>query len=112
MGSAYRNADVVWNTSLHEGGSNAALEALAHGCALAMRDVPGNRELLSTPGGAPGLLFSEYDMDAVLAFHVGIASESDALRKIRWQRALDWLRAHHDPDDEGDDLEAAYARVL
>ena len=110
MGGAYRQADVLWNTSEHEGGSNAVLEALAHGCAVALRDVPGNRELLAIPK-APGALFADDDVEGWLSYHEALAAEDDAARRARWQHARAWLRAHHDPEGEGDDLEAAYGKV-
>lgn len=44
MGSLYRSADVVLNTSRHEGLSNAVMEAMRIGRPLLLADNPGNRE--------------------------------------------------------------------
>ncbi len=55
----YRAADVVINTSLTEGLSNALLEALAVGRPVLARDIPGNRSLLEP--GAVGRLFDQPD---------------------------------------------------
>lgn len=47
MGSLYRAADVVLNSSLFEGGmSNSVLEALAYGKAVLASDVEGNRSVI------------------------------------------------------------------
>ena len=116
MSRAYREADVVWNTSLHEGGSNAALEALSYGCAVALRDVSGNRELASTTD-SPIHLFSiddvgdgahEEALGALLAFHRAVEREGDVDRRVRWTSARAWLAREHDPETEADELEAAY----
>jgi glycosyltransferase involved in cell wall biosynthesis len=99
MREAYLAADVVWNTSLHEGGSNALLEAVAHGCAIFARDVPGNRELLEEEGAA-GTLFDPADTDAADAFHRALLAESVPSQRARVERGLAWLRRLHDPATE------------
>ncbi len=103
MREAYLGADVVWNTSLHEGGSNALLEAVAHGCAIFARDVPGNRELLEEEG-ASGALFDPADTDAAEAFHRALLAESAAERLARVERGHAWLRRLHDPAKEAETL--------
>jgi glycosyltransferase involved in cell wall biosynthesis len=110
MDAAYLAADAVWNTSLHEGGSNALLEAVAHGCAILARDVPGNRELLGEEG-APGALFDPADFGAVEAFHRALAAETAAARRARIGRGLAWLRRLHDPVDEARALVAAWSKA-
>lgn len=110
MRDAYLAADVVWNTSLHEGGSNALLEAVAHGCAVFARDVPGNRELL-TEEGAPGTLFDPLDTDAAEAFHRALLAESGAERMGRVELGLAWLRRLHDPEAEARALVGAWSKV-
>jgi glycosyltransferase involved in cell wall biosynthesis len=99
MPGEYLGADVVWNTSLHEGGSNALLEAAAHGCAIFARDVPGNRELLSEEG-AVGALFDPRDTDAAEAFHRALLAETESLTRARVDRGHRWLRRLHDPPSE------------
>jgi glycosyltransferase involved in cell wall biosynthesis len=99
MREAYLAADVVWNTSLHEGGSNALLEAVAYGCAIFARDVPGNRDLLEEEG-APGALFDPADVDAAESFHRALAAETAEARRARVASGHEWLRRQHDPGAE------------
>jgi glycosyltransferase involved in cell wall biosynthesis len=108
MREAYLSADVVWNTSLHEGGSNALLEAVAHGCAIFARDVPGNRELMEEEG-APGALFDAADTDAALAFHRALLAEGPEARRARVERGHAWLRRLHDPAAEAGALVRAWS---
>lgn len=56
MGAALAGADVVLNTSSHEGMSNALLEALLAGRPVLASDIPGNRA--SVRDGETGLLFA------------------------------------------------------
>lgn len=110
MAKAYRNADVVWNTSYHEGGSNAILEAVAHGCAVFARDITGNHELLKEPG-APEGLFDPRDIDGAVAYHRRILEETTQRRAERVARGHAWLRAHHDPHEEARRLVAVWRSV-
>ena len=55
MGAALAGADVVLNTSSHEGMSNALLEAMLAGRAVLASDIPGNRAAIRD--GMTGLLF-------------------------------------------------------
>lgn len=58
MGELYRAADVVLNTSLFEGGmANSVLEALAHGKALLVTDIEGNRSLVKE--SVTGMLYRD-----------------------------------------------------
>ncbi|MCK6459748.1 MAG: glycosyltransferase family 4 protein [Planctomycetes bacterium] len=108
MREAYLDADVVWNTSLHEGGSNALLEAVAHGCAIFARDVPGNSELLREEG-APGALFDPADTDAAEAFHRALHAETEKARRARVAAGHAWLRRLHDPRAEAAALERIFS---
>ncbi|HEX5137608.1 MAG TPA: glycosyltransferase [Planctomycetota bacterium] len=110
MPDAYLAADVVWNTSLHEGGSNALLEAVAYGCAIFARDVPGNRELLGEEG-APGALFDPADTDSAEAFHRALLEEDEAARGRRVAAGRAWLRRLHDPTAESHALENLWSTV-
>lgn len=57
MAALLRDADVVLNCSLSEGGmANSVLEALACGRAVLASDIPGNRSVIED--GVTGLLFS------------------------------------------------------
>jgi len=110
MGDAYFAADVVWNTSLHEGGSNALLEGVAHGCAIFARDIPGNRELLGEEG-AVGTLFHADDTDAAEAFHRALLAESPSARRERVEKGLAWIRRLHDPAAEARALTTVWSQV-
>jgi glycosyltransferase involved in cell wall biosynthesis len=110
MGEAYAAADVVWNTSVYEGGANALLEAVAHGCAVFARDIPGNRELLGE-SGALGTLFDPEDAAGIEAFHRGLLAEDAERRRARVAHGRDYLREHHDPREEARRLEEVWRRV-
>ena len=43
LGPIYRGAKIFINASLHEGHSNAILEAISHGCPTLLSDIPENR---------------------------------------------------------------------
>ena len=114
MSALYRRHDVVWNTSRFEGGANALLEALNHGCALLARHVPGNREML---GGAEAFssLFrtgSDQGRGEVVRFHRDLLAEDSRNRALRRRRARAWLRAHHRPELEAEALRGAWSRAL
>lgn len=110
MAEAYAAADVVWNTSLFEGGANALLEAAAHGCAVFARDIPGNREMVGATG-ALGTLFDPDDRAGAEAFHRALLEEGEADRRARIERARAHLREHHDPAVEARKLEDVWRRV-
>jgi glycosyltransferase involved in cell wall biosynthesis len=110
MPVVYRRADVVWNTSLHEGGSNALLEAIAEGCAVYARDIPGNHELLHEEG-APGVLFDAVDVDGAERFHRALLTETEATRAARIAAGHAWLKRHHDPVVEARALEQVWRSV-
>ncbi|MGC6488834.1 MAG: glycosyltransferase family 4 protein [Planctomycetota bacterium] len=59
MGAAYLDADVVLNTSAHEGAASAILEAGVLGRPVVASDIPGNRALIRHK--ETGLLFSDED---------------------------------------------------
>lgn len=69
MGAAYQDADVVLNTSLHEGTSTTILEAGFLGRPVIAADVPGNRDLIRHK--ETGLLFESEETMAkqVLALY-------------------------------------------
>jgi glycosyltransferase involved in cell wall biosynthesis len=51
MAPLYRSAKVYINASLHEGSSNAVLEAIAAGCPILLSDIPENRDF-GLPAGS------------------------------------------------------------
>ena len=111
MGKAYESCDVVWNTSLQEGGANALIEALAHGAAVFARDVIGNRDLLRLPG-APGHLFDGEDLDAAVAFHRSLVDESVDSRQLRAERGRSFVEDQCSPAAERRGLLAAWDRAM
>ncbi len=99
MAAACRASDVVLNTSLSEGLSNALIEALAAGSAVLAAGVPGNRDLLGD--GAAGLLYRDLgDLRAKtrrLLDHpaerasLGAAGREFALRRFSTDREVEAL---------------------
>lgn len=112
MMAAYRRADVIWNTSRHEGGSNAILEAWAAGRPVFARDVAGNRELVERAPGEIALLAGMDDLGAIEAFHRGLAGETAADRIARMDRAVHWVGRMHAPESEERALLAAWAAAV
>lgn len=110
MDAAYRSSDVVWNTSLHEGGANAVLEGVARGNALFLRDVPGNREWFESPL-VPGALYRG-EIEQATRFHLDLAAESVQQRAERRLAGFRWLRERHRPSIERDALLDAWGSVL
>ncbi len=99
MGSAYARADVVLNTSLSEGISNALVEAMTAGRPILAADVPGNRDLLET--GVTGILYhGEEDFraqarrlqeDAGLREALGEGARAHARETFSTEREVDAL---------------------
>jgi hypothetical protein len=110
MADAYAAADVVWNTSRHEGGANALLEGVAAGNAMFARDVLGNREFFQF-GDTPGRLFRG-DLDDAAAFHAVIAAETRSERSRRRLQGWQWLRRWCAPASEERALLAAWTQAL
>lgn len=61
MAPLYRGSTVYINASLHEGSSNAVLEAISAGCAILLSDIPENRDF----GLAPKHYFDPNDPAAI-----------------------------------------------
>ncbi|HMS18816.1 MAG TPA: glycosyltransferase, partial [Planctomycetota bacterium] len=78
MELVYRSHDVLWNTSLHEGGANAILEAVSFGLPVFLRSVLGNRDYF-LPHSPPGLLF-DGDLTSALHFHSSLLTLTAAER--------------------------------
>ena len=61
MGPLYRRSRLYINASLHEGSSNAVLEAVAAGCSILLSDIPENRDF-----GLPAhCYFDPYDPQSI-----------------------------------------------
>ncbi len=112
MTRIYNEAHVVWNTSRHEGGANALLEALAHGCRVYARDVPGNHDLLANQW--PDALFdptAEDWIDQAAERHARLQSTMPVRLRAVAERQRAWVREHHDISHEMAGLRAAYESV-
>ncbi|NUN48062.1 MAG: glycosyltransferase family 4 protein [Candidatus Brocadiae bacterium] len=95
MRGAYADADVVLNTSRHEGLSNAILEAMLSAKPVLASDIPANRAVVRP--GSTGLLYTG---------HEGLRAAALRLRDDPGARALMGAagairaRAEHDPAAE------------
>jgi glycosyltransferase involved in cell wall biosynthesis len=106
-GAFLARADVVLNTSLHEGQSNFLLEAIHERVPLVAARAPGNRAWIEH--GTQGLLYEEPDeAAALLAGLLRDAGERDALAA----RARGWLEASSSPQGERDGLARAHRLAL
>ncbi len=104
MGAAYMDADVVLNTSLHEGMSPVILEAGILGRPVVASDVVGNRDLVRHK--ETGLLFDDEEIMVknILALHRNRSAAGALGVRIR----EDFTR-RFDPEREIDQLLSAYA---
>jgi glycosyltransferase involved in cell wall biosynthesis len=103
MGAAYADVDVVLNTSLVEGGSNALLEAMSAGRVVLASDIPGNRGLVRD--GETGLFFSgSQELTEAARKLIGDAS----LRQRLGGRGHEHAGSAHRPEAEVEALRAVY----
>jgi glycosyltransferase involved in cell wall biosynthesis len=107
MAAAFRGCDVVLNTSLSEGISNALMEAMATGRAILASDIPGNRDLLRD--GENALLYRDRtDFDAKVR---RLLSEP-GLHASLGEGALRAARSKFSADREIDALLEAYTAAV
>jgi L-malate glycosyltransferase len=107
MGSLYRRADVVLNTSLFEGGmANSLLEAMVLGCAVLASDIPGNRSLVED--GKTGLLYR--DGEDFIRQAERLASDPE-LRRFLGENGRRVVRESYVPEMEGERYLEIYRRV-
>jgi glycosyltransferase involved in cell wall biosynthesis len=113
MRSAYEASDVVLNTSLSEGLSNALLEAMASGRPLLASDIPGNREpLLGEEGGPPpGLLFDPYDREEFVRQALRLI-DNESLRRVIGEGGRRRAALWPSPAKEAEGLAQAYQAAL
>lgn len=108
MGRLYREADVVLNSSLVEGGmANAVLEALAYGKPLLVTDIEGNRSVVKE--NATGLLYR----DAEEFRHKAEQLLTDShLRDKLGRKGRTMVRDCYPPEKEADSYLALYKEIL
>ena len=97
MPGLYMNADVVLNTSLSEGLSNAVLEAMHFGRAVLVSDCEGNRAAISS--GIEGLLYRTGDEGDFIEKARKLLS-NPALRMELGKRATEKIRREYRLDTE------------
>ncbi len=114
MAPLYGGSKVYINASLHEGSSNAVLEAISAGCAILLSDIPENKDF-----GLPAhCYFDPYSPDAIAdalkrALEDPSAFVADPRRYLTWsavaERTLDIYR--HIAPLKGSRMERADALV-
>lgn len=104
MGAAYQDADVVLNTSLHEGSSAAILEAGILGRPVVAADVAGNRDLIRHKD--TGLLF---DSEESMARQVLVLYRNRSAAGALGVRIREDFQRRFDPHREIHLLLSAYA---
>ena len=107
MGSAYARADVVLNTSLSEGISNALIEAMVSGRPILAADIPGNRDMIES--GKTGILYHSAEDFQVQAKRL---EEEDSLRNDLGDAARVYALETFSTEREVDALLAAYQSAL
>lgn len=107
MASVYRVADIVLNTSEHEGGmANALLEAMWLERPVLASRVPGNQSFLRD--GETGLLFDTADE---LAYKAEQLLTDAKLRQRLVRCAKAWVQNHCDPTTEAQRYLQVYASI-
>lgn len=104
MGAAYRDADVVLNTSLCEGSSPTILEAGLLGRPVVASRVAGNRDLVRHK--ETGLLFDDEDE---MVRHILVLARNRSVAGALGVRMREDFCRRFDPDREVDLLLSSYA---
>ncbi len=120
VGGYFASVDIVLNTSDAEGGSNAILEAMAHGRAVVAAGIQGNvayvgadasRGLLYPVDAAGTVGTVQHDLPALVELLTALAD--DAPRRASLGRAArSWVRTHHGLESEIDAVLGAYDHAL
>lgn len=109
----FASSDVLLNTSLAEGASNAILEALAAGVPVAASNVHGNTALLRTAGANFACLFDLAEpLTQFAPFGTLLLSAGTSENAERAHEAQEFVRVHHDVAAEAHELLGAYAEAL
>lgn len=107
MASVYEAADIVLNTSEHEGGmANSLLESMAIGRPVLAADVTGNRSLVQD--GVNGLLFKDA---REMAEKTVMLLTNEKLRQKIVVEAKEWVRQNCNPVEEASRYLGIYERV-
>jgi glycosyltransferase involved in cell wall biosynthesis len=85
MGPLYRGSRVYINASVHEGSSNAVLEAIGAGCAVVLSDIPENRDF-----GLPDHCYFDPQSPAAIAEALDRAVSDPAGFVVDSTRFLTW----------------------
>jgi glycosyltransferase involved in cell wall biosynthesis len=107
MGTIYRCADVVLNTSLSEGQSSAILEAMAAGFPVLVSDIAGNRDIVTH--GTTGFLYGDEHEFALYARRL---LENKALRIRMGHSGQEYVKNHHSAEKEVQSLADIYRRIV
>ncbi|MEE9392254.1 MAG: glycosyltransferase family 4 protein [Planctomycetota bacterium] len=113
MPRTFARSDFLLNSSRLEGGSNAILEAWAHGRPVVAKRSPGNVEMLeSAPPSIAHLVADRPEaMDALFEWLQRLAAADSKERQRRARLARDYVSLHHDSEVETDELLRAYERA-
>jgi glycosyltransferase involved in cell wall biosynthesis len=106
MAAAYRESDLVLNTSTSEGISNVLAEAMMCGRAILASDIPGNRDILEH-GVTAALYKNANDLTDLAAWLI----RDPAARAKLGAAAQAYARDHFSIERETDALLAAYDRA-
>ena len=108
MGELYRNADVILNSSLVEGGmANAVLEALAHGKPLLVTDIEGNRSVVKE--NVTGLLYRDAEEFRIKAEQLLLDAQ---LRERLCSKGKALVRDCYPPEKEANCYLDLYREIL
>jgi len=107
MGTIYRQADVVLNTSLSEGQSSATLEAMAMGIPVLVSNIIGNRDIVLQ--GETGFLYhDEHDF----AHYVHRLVDDEGLRKRMGAMGQEYVQNNDSSEKEAQALRNIYCHIL
>lgn len=107
MGSLYRQADVLLNTSHAEGQPAAILEAMGYGCAVLVSDVQGNNGIVAHM--ETGLLYKS--KTEFLKFAKQLMEDSELRQKLG-TNAKRQIAEQHSSQDEAEKFLEIYKRIL